>query len=545
MARTQADSINLIRQVLTDQDTYWDQLRPDMNRYRRVYLTRFWEGLHTDDTQLRVETYDAYAFIQSFIASLFTRAPAVEVSPDGDTPGDPVLVREVVNRWLYHQRQALENGSRLALLYPMAFFKLAPAESTDVFERVRVRALEPWNVIVDRDADLWDEQRYVGHRYYLPIHEARAQFGNKKYRPVQKRPYFDVDVAKQDHRTSFPPGGGDLPDEYLYLEIVELYDLQYDRLYIWTPNWANGEKLLLDERIPVRDYDDEPIPAICPLYYSRQPDRPMDGYSSLARVYDQLLEKNVIRTFQANAIRRDSRQFLYREGAVDEESLAKITAGVDGAMIPVDAESLDGVIREVPVGTMSSNFDRYLSYVESDLQRGSVLSPNNFGEATRATATEITALAQYSASQIGRLARDRDEMIERLGKIYVRMLLLQVEEGERAVVTVDDMPRIVSPIHLEGRFRMAALDQAATPISDSLKRQQLLQLIPVLTGLGVDPRRIRDEVVRMFNLPPTFLEEPQAEPGAGLRTPAEVEQAPEGPGGAQELAAALLERGGS
>ena len=61
----------------------------------------------------------------------------------------------------------------------------------------------------------------------------------------------------------------------------------------------------------------------------------MDGLSAMKRIYDQVYEKNILRSFWANAVRRDTRQYLVREGAIDEESLAKITAGIDGAMITV------------------------------------------------------------------------------------------------------------------------------------------------------------------------------------------------------------------
>lgn len=548
MARTTRDIIQLIQTVVHEHERYWDQLRPDMQRYRRLYLTRFWEGRDFDDTMLRVETSDAYAFIEMYIASLFTRAPSVEVAADGNNQGDAELVRAVVQRFLYRQRQAMENASRLALLYPMGFMKLSPNESTDMFEKVRLRALEPWTVLLDRDADLWEEQRFVGHRYWLPIEEARQQFGAKQFTAVPKQTYFE-DAARNNNER-WTSQQLQLPDEYMYIEVVELYDMQFDRLYIWTPNWGSGDKLLLNEPIPVRSYDDQPLAAIVPLYYSRHPERPMDGYSAMARVYDQLLEKNVIRTFQANALRRDSRQFLYKEGSIDEEALAKITSGVDGTMIPVDAETLDGIIKEVEVGTLSSNFDKYLNYVEQDLQRGNMMAPFTQGVATKATATEVTALAQYSASEIGRLARERDEMIENLARVYVRTLLLLLEDGDRAVMSMDDgtTPRIVSPQDLDGRFRFSALDQASTPLSDSIKRQQFLQLIPVLTGLGVDPAQMRAEVVRMFDLPSEFNEPPQSEPGSGLTRPAEF--VPPGAGGegqtdAAALAAALMAGGGA
>ena len=101
--------------------------------------------------------------------------------------------------------------------------------------------------------------------------------------------------------------------------MVELYDLLADELYFWSPNYSNGEKLLDKEVIPARTYDDRPLAPIAPLYYARVPDRPLEGMSAMARVYDQVYEKNILRTYWANSVRRDSRQFIYKEGSFDEE----------------------------------------------------------------------------------------------------------------------------------------------------------------------------------------------------------------------------------
>jgi len=267
-----------------------------------------------------------------------------------------------------------------------------------------------------------------------------------------------------------------------------------------------------------------PLPPIVPLYYSRIPDSPMEGYSSLFRIYDQIFEKNIVRSFWANAIRRDSRQYLYKEGKIDEDALAKITAGVDGAMIAVDADSLDGLIKVVEVPPLSTNFDRYLLAIESDLQRGSVLAPFTRGEATKATATEVAALANYTASEIGKMARERDEAIELMSQIYIRMLvdLLKSEDVEDTVIADGEVFRVTAE-KLEGKFRFAASDQSNTPVASVMKRNELIQLLPVLQGLGIDPAKIKEQIIRQFDLPKSFGEEMPAAPPA---PPAALPQAP-------------------
>jgi hypothetical protein len=41
-----------------------------------------------------------------------------------------------------------------------------------------------------------------------------------------------------------------------------------------------------------------------------------------------------------------------------------------------------------------------------------------------------------------------------------------------------------------------------------MKRNELIQLLPVLQGLGIDPSKIKEQVIRQFDLPKSFGEEP-------------------------------------
>jgi hypothetical protein len=511
MSRTEKESCNLVRTIHQNHRNYWKQETTLMRKLKHAYETRMFSDISFDATQIRVEIADAYAFVEGYIASLFSRSPAVEVGNDSVRKGNSKVVKALTNRWLFDQRQVFENGSRMAIIYPNAFFKMSYKKSNVIFDKISVRPVPAWEVIVDFDASKWNEQRFCGHAYFLPVAKAKELYGPKKYMSVVKSDYFEQDV--NPYKTS---QDDDIPDEYKYIEVVELYDLVYDCLYIWSPNYSAGEKLL-DEvsPIPVRTYDDEPLPTIAPLYYARIPDSPLEGYSSLYRIYDQCFEKNIIRSFWANAVRRDSRQFLYKEGKIDEESLAKITSGVDGAMIPVDAESLDGLIKAVEVPPLSSNFDRYLAAVEGDLQRGSVLAPFVRGEATKATATEVAALANYTASEIGKMARERDEAIELVSQIYIRMLvdILKAEDAEDTVIAEGEVYRVTAE-KLEGKFRFAASDQSNTPIASIMKRNELVQLLPLLQGLGIPVDKIKDEIIKQFDLPKSFGEivEAPAEP---------------------------------
>ena len=509
MRKNRQDIIRLINTILEEHDKYWDDLRPELDRYRKAYENKFWDENSFDKSMLRIETADCYSYVEGFQSSLFTKNPAVVVAPDeAIVGGDNQLAQAAANRWLFEQRTQLEIASRLALIYPQAFLKLSPRQSDDMLSKVEIRAIRPWEVIVDQDASSWETQRFCGHIYYLPLNEAKEKWGNKEWNPAPKDDYFSIQKRVLRDKDA------DLPEEYQYIKIVELYDLSYDNLYVWTPNLRGEKQLIEKSEVPLRTYDDQPLVPIAPMYYSRKPEKPLCGISAVSRVYDQFYEKNILRTYWANAVRRDSRQYLYKEGALDEEALAKITAGVDGAMIPVDEPSLAGVIQQVGVEPISSNFDRYLSQIESDINRGTILAPFSRGETTGVTATEINALAQYSASQLGKLARERDLSIEKLALIYLRSISLLADEGEKATIMVENKPRIVTSKDLDAKFKIIALDQASTPVSAEISKQNLVNLAPLLQQLGVPNETIKEEIVRLFALPETFLKVPEPPPAA-------------------------------
>jgi hypothetical protein len=518
MARNSDDIQKFIKIIWAEHKEYWKSKAGELKKYKEAYESKFWKSEEYDSSMIRIETADCYSYVESFISSLFSKTPSVVVGSDiAATGGDPKLAQAAANRFIYTQREQLEISTRLALIYQYSALKLSPAPSNEMLDKVTIRALPCWEVILDRDATAESDQRFIGHTYYLNMVEAKAKFGAKKFVAVPKESYFDegggpVSYTKQDYN--------DLPDDYLYIELVELYDLLHDEVYYWSPSYKNGDGLILRSQIPVRTYNDNPLSPIVPLFYSRSPSKPMEGLSAVARVYDQFYEKNILRTYWANAVRRDSRQYLYREGMVDEESLAKITAGVDGAMIPIDSDSLAGIIQPVGVEPISSNFDRYLAAIEGDINRGSSLAPFARGEATKATATEITALAAYSASEIGKLARERDNAIESIINVYIRTLVLLADDGEKAVLNVEGEGKTITADDLEGKFRINALDQGSTPLSDAMRKQNLLSLLPTLQGLGVPADAIKEEIIRAYELPKTFLEvPPPAAPVASVASP--------------------------
>jgi hypothetical protein len=99
------------------------------------------------------------------------------------------------------------------------------------------------------------------------------------------------------------------------------------------------------------------------------------------------------------------------------------------------------------------------------------------------------------------------------------------EDKEQAVIEIDKLPKVITVQDLDAKFKIVALDQSSTPLSEALKRNNLVQLLPILTQLGVPTDKIKEELVRIYDLPESFMDAPPP-------APAPTEAAPQSMGGA-------------
>jgi len=542
---------------------WWDKQRAELYRLKACYETRIWDDrMGYDDRNftpmegINVEVPVGYETVESIMASLFTRQPGVVIRPGLQGTGSPEKAEALINNWTLRNRRVLEDAARLALIYPMSFVKLAPQANPDPVKRVTAVAVPPWEVILDRDAYRWEDQRYCGHVYYLPLPDAKEKFGNKRFDAGERLDYWDKGLLNPDSTfkgtapTKVGVGTPDMDENeegyFHFIKVVELYDFINDKLIFWSPNWKGGDDFLDVGPIPFRKYDGTPDNNVIPMYFNHVPDRPMDGYSTLRRTYDQALEMNIIRSFQANAVRKASRQWIVKKGAFDEEQMAQLISGVDGAYVEVDSDSLDGVMRAVPHTSTPPEVQAYYEAVKADKDRGSIMAPFTRGEATRSSATEIAALVAYTSSEVGRMARERDEMVEMLSRGILNMYRVYLGEQPVTLLVKGKYLR-VSGADLDDDFNIYSQDNASTPVSDAVRKSELLGASNLLTGLGVPPAELLKELVRTLNLPESFLQAPTAAPQAptgplpsgGPAAAAALQGS--GAGGPGALAAAILD----
>lgn len=518
-----------LRQITDAHNTYWDFMRSEMRGLTRAYRgTMFksrkdrWGDINIMGDSVTVETADGYAYVESYVASLFAKSPAVAVAAGPQEGEDPGLVEAIANDFLYRQVVVCEGMVRAALIYPNSAVKLGVVNSNRTFDRVQATVVHPWDLLIDMDAPRWDLQRYVGHRYYLPIKEARTRWGTqgvKKWKPAVRRDYLEDASGAGDStgiRQKYEAAQSMDPDSILaYVEIYEMYDLVNNKVTWWSPDTEVNEGILATEDIPYSWHDGTPCIPIIPMYASHDPQVPLRGGSALRRVYDQLVETNLLRTYWANAVRRDARVYLVRKDALNDHNKAILAANRDGSCVEVEIgnnDALSSIITPIQNIPISNNLNEYQNEIRADLQRGSVLAPFTRGVSTNATATEISALTQYTATEIGRIARQRDLAIETIAATYIRMLVVlmvdpETGEPEKEVYTYDGRSVVVTPEVLDGSYRYAAADQSSTPISSAMRRMRIAEVAPLLQSLGVEQRKLLEYIVREFDLPKDLLPE--------------------------------------
>jgi len=385
----------------------------------------------------------------------------------------------------------------------------------------------------------------VGVISLITVEDAVARFGKHRssYRPRAYSRWLDsptgiplngvTSSAMDIAQAGDDPGGG-------WVRIVEVYDLESDRLVVWSPDHDRDDRFLfrgvkvqtgassddlqvedeappegVEEKvettytgIPFRDAAGNPVVPIVPLYFSRDPEIPLRGYSLVGRVYPLVAELNLMRTYRLRGVRRMARQWLVRPGFLDQEAVAKIGEGVDSEMIECTVQpgaDLNGNMIPVPQEPIPADIALHEQQVEGDIQQSGVNAPFVSGQVTGVTATENRLLQEYTASSLGRMVRVRDQAIVDMALAYCSMLaVILADEGE-ALNLPGIGPVILTEQDLRGQFPTFALDQGSTPMGDAAKRESLVQLTPILGQLGAPAEAILRELVRAYNLPDTFI----------------------------------------
>jgi len=479
MAENDILTPKVIRAHLETHDKSTKTQAKDWRLYKETYLTRFWETqqgggvrqMQDLPSQIQIEVNRLYGIIESYVASLYPKAARVVVGPGPTLGGDATKVELVANKWLNQNRTHLRvlKAIRQGLLYPGSGIKVGVDDGPgDVLDRVWFRVIPYWEMVLDSDVYDEEDSRFIGHVYYRPLKEVEDQYGLSGLAGQPREDFLSSENAKTSRGTQRGPknqkGNNKYnADEDLFVRVLEVCNL------VDTYEGGDGamrgkfEVYLLDQ---ADDYEDpvfsgpmpystragDPLPHVVPLIFNQEPEFPLRGISHASRLFPQIQEINVFRSFRANAARRDSRQYLALDGVLTADQMSLITAGVDGLVIPVEDGRLNGralnnVIVPIQNATISPNIMQYEAQAEADLERAAGTSPNAYGGVTKATATEVMNLRDYTESEYGRHAMIKDNWVAQVVQVFLRAVVASMEapardfgmEYKRELIDVDDV----------------------------------------------------------------------------------------------------------
>jgi hypothetical protein len=98
-----------------------------MRQLRNLYMTRFFgQSVPPWTASCAPRCPRPTQWLRVYLGSLYAKNPSVEVQPDIRGRGNPEVAEATANSYLLTVREQLEDATRLALIYPAGFIKLAP-----------------------------------------------------------------------------------------------------------------------------------------------------------------------------------------------------------------------------------------------------------------------------------------------------------------------------------------------------------------------------------------------------------------------------------
>lgn len=430
---------------------------------KACYTTNYWKHLRhrdymgkthqTRDNEVNVEVNRLFGIITAYLAALYPRAQRAIVTPDPNGIGDSVKAELALNRFMESSRihHRIMTALRQALLYPGSGAKVGYyAGRGNPLDRVWMRIIPWWEMVMDSDVGDAEDERFRGHVYYRPLKEVEDEYGLSDLAGTERDDFLRVGYtgnsgSTNEYKRSYPKQDKARSDDRNFVRVLEICNMKdsYEdkenpgilyqgRLEIYVLGQGKkSHKPVYVGPLPFAEVDGRPLSHIIPLIFNHEPEYPLRGMAHADRLLPQIQELNSYRSFMAMATRKDTRQYITRKGTFGADELTDLTEGHDGLVLQLE-QDYDRPLTDaiVPIGNtpISSNIDQYMSIVENDLDRNVNLSPGARGIVTKATAFEVQAVQQYTESEFGLHASIKDEWLANLLNVVLRALISSMQD---------------------------------------------------------------------------------------------------------------------
>jgi hypothetical protein len=449
-----------VHEQLKAHDKRMKQARSDLAQAKALYMTRWWRYVRgrADERQMRtlntdVEVNKIWGAIGSYLSALYPRANRAVFGPDVTGRGNPERAQLALNHWLGSQKihARVMSALRQAILYPGCAAKIgySPGSSSPL-DRVWMRIIPWWEVVLDADATDPDDERFRGHVYYRPIQEVEREYDIPKgmLTGTSRKDFLSPtqSVSEEPHKRE-QSNADAISDGAAFVRVLELCNLKdtiqdpndpsvtyLGRLEVYVLNQGDlSLKPVYMGPLPLAEASGVGLPHITPLIFASEPEFPLRGIAGSQRMLPQLREINIYRSFMAQSTRKDSRQYLIRDGILGADNETKLVEGVDGLLIKVPSDyngALGDVMQKIETGTVSVNVQNYMAMAEADLERAIGMSPNARGIITKATAFEMQTTQLYTESEFGMHGMIKDAWLADVVKLAQRALLAAMQNPE-------------------------------------------------------------------------------------------------------------------
>ena len=441
------------------------KMRDNRNQWaltKACYTTNYWNHVRnrnhtgkphqTRDNEINVEVNRLFGIIASYLSALYPRSQRAIVMPDPNGVGDSTKAELALNRFMESSRihHRIMTALRQGLLYPGCGSKIGYyAGRGNPLDRVWMRVIPWWEMVLDSDVGDAEDERFRGHVYYRPKIEVEEEYGLTDLSGTNRDDFLRVGDSGDSGRSKVSRGytkqdkaTSDNSNFVRVLEVCNLKDTYEDKdnpgilyqgrleIYVLGQGKKSHKPVYLGP-LPFAEVDGRPLSHIVPLIFNHEPEYPLRGMAHADRIMPQIQELNSYRSFMAMATRKDTRQYITRKGTFGSDEMTDLTEGHDGLILQLE-QDYDRPLSDaiVPLGNtpISSNIDQYMALVEHDLDRNISMSPSARGIVTKATAFEVQAVQQYTESEFGMHASIKDEWLTSILKVVLRALISSMQD---------------------------------------------------------------------------------------------------------------------
>jgi hypothetical protein len=348
-----------------------------------------WEDTNRTGTEIELAHLDAAIFGNGWLKTAWVTRQSRRVEPD------PVELQNMLDR-------------RTELETQLGVQTLSDQEVSDYLRDLTVQIVENhpltrrvsnWDIWVDMQAKNMVDIAWIAHRYQRPIED------------VKKDPFFNLrnrkNVGKQnlnqEHGRTF--GDTQTIGGLEMVEIIEIWDLHNERLYVADYHQLDADSLLYNGDYPYAI--GSPFTAL-PFYPVPDQLYAMGVIELIAPLQQEL---NDIRDEMTSARRQMKQKFATVRGLLDQDGLDALKSDIDGDVVTVDADVLDGRPLSdllVPLAGKGVNAELYNqgNLIGNDIHTVTGVTDYQTGKSTGyRSATEVNSINGFTSARLARMIR--------------------------------------------------------------------------------------------------------------------------------------------